>query len=166
MSSHLRSLKAAFAVPNAAVLVLVVHHVLDAVLVRHHAVWPFFEEHPWFLFTAAVTLTLTAAHVGVFAMIRCGTWPEKSSTRDRLERWDMCLFGLDGAWAGLWVLQLVVQLLLPREHRVYTADVVRILLALYSVQTCLTVPLVHYLFRDWCRRLRVSTGSMSVLGST
>jgi len=78
------------------------------------------------------------------------------------------LFGLDGAWAALWVLQLTVQAVLPDEHRAYDLDAVTVMMALYVAQALLTVPLVHYLFRSWVclveRVVVVATGPLPVLG--
>ena len=78
------------------------------------------------------------------------------------------MFGLDGAWAALWVLQLTVQAVLPDEHRAYDLDAVTVMMALYVAQALLTVPLVHYLFRSWVclveRVVVVATGPLPVLG--
>ena len=78
------------------------------------------------------------------------------------------MFGLDGAWAALWVLQLTVQAVLPDEHRAYELDAVTVMMALYVAQALLTVPLVHYLFRSWVclveRVVVVATGPLPVLG--
>ena len=78
------------------------------------------------------------------------------------------MFGLDGAWAALWVLQLTGQAVLPDDHRAYDLDAVTVMMALYVAQALLTVPLVHYLFRSWVclveRVVVVATGPLPVLG--
>ncbi len=153
-STALRALKTAFAAPNLAVAAVLTHHVIDAAIAQRNTVWPFFQQHPWFLFTAAITLALCAAHVALFAARVWwrdggGANPNDRHLRllhRRLRQWDLCLFGLDGAWAALWVLQLTVQAALPAEHRAYQLDTVVVMMALYVVQALLTVPLVYYLF--------------------
>lgn len=149
----LHALKTMFAVPNLAIAAVILHHVLDLALVRHQSVWPFFLEHPWFLFTAAVTLGLSAGHLILFTVRACdsATSSPTNRTPEQYRRWDLCLFGLDGAWAAMWILQLAVQTALPEERRAYTLDAVEWMMGLYAVQVCLTVPLVIHLFRAWLR---------------
>jgi hypothetical protein len=60
---------------------------------------------------------------------------------------------LDVAWSGVWVIQLVVQLIIPSEHRLYHVHQIQHLLALYVVQTMFTLPLIVYVYREF-QRLR------------
>jgi hypothetical protein len=146
-------------VPNIVVAVLVIHHVVEAMIVRR-SLWPFMVDHPWFLFTATVTLVLSGFHVVVYIVTLLGsrartTWgfqtlyPFVSGESMSQKRVELFLLVLDGEWSLLWVLQLFVQLLLPREHRVYATKTVYSLLALYGVQVLLAIPLVAKLYVDY-----------------
>ena len=128
-----------------------IHHMLDMLLVRNQAPWPFYQQHPFFIFTAVVSLVLTAAHLLIFVVERTGVLQKAIPPRKSRE-YQLVFFSLDGAWAVLWVLLLVVQALLPPEHRAYSLEEVAVMSVLYVLQAGVSVPLVYYLYED-CRQL-------------
>jgi hypothetical protein len=169
---HHRALKFAFAVPNIVLAVLVAHHVIDAMMhgegdgaaSADGKPWAVFTEHPWFLFTAVVAVLLAVFHVLAYSVALLGArardvwglrWLYKllykivAGQLVARVRVDLFLLVLDGAWSVLWVLQLFVQVLLPREHRVYALATVYTMMALHFAQALLAAPLVARLYEDY-----------------
>lgn len=141
---------ALFASSNAALATLFVHHVLELVIERHESPTRFYVQHPWFLFTAVVSMMLSLGHIVLMIAPRCGATPRCINTPTARKRAKVMFFSLDGAWALLWVLQLTVQSLLPKEHRAYSLEAVAAMMVLYAAQAAFSVPLVYYLYVD-CR---------------
>jgi hypothetical protein len=165
---HHRALKFAFAVPNIVVAVLVARHVIEAMMHGEGdgaasaagEPWAVFTEHPWFLFTAVIAVLLAVFHVLVYSVALLGkrardVWGLRAlynivaGELVARVRVDLFLLVLDGAWSVLWVLQLFVQLLLPREHRVYALSTVYTMMTLYLAQALLAAPLVARLYEDY-----------------
>jgi hypothetical protein len=188
---HHRALKFAFAVPNIVLAVLVAHHVIDAMMhgegdgaaSADGKPWAVFTEHPWFLFTAVVAVLLAVFHVLAYSVALLGArardvwglrWLYKllykivAGQLVARVRVDLFLLVLDGAWSVLWVLQLFVQVLLPREHRVYALATVYTMMALHFAQALLAAPLVARLYEDYRELIagvvHVATAKSDTLG--
>ena len=165
---HHRGLKVAFAVPNIVIAVLVARHVIKAMMHGEGdgaasaagKPWAVFTEHPWFLFTAVIAVLLAVFHVLAYSVALLGArardvwglrWLYKIVAGELVARVrvDLFLLVLDGAWSVLWVLQLFVQVLLPREHRVYALATVYTMMALHFVQALLAAPLIARLYEDY-----------------
>ena len=87
----------------------------------------FFIHHPWYMVTALVTVCLALEHVAGVRQCRARYCCVGGTTGE----WGRRVHEL--GWATLWMVQMAVQLLLPREHRVY-GDAAEWALAIYTFQ--------------------------------
>ena len=134
-------------VPNTAMIVVLLHQLVDVADSGTGKMWEFFKEHPWYVFTAVASVVLTSAHVFLFATKKMSTsWKIKPIERKQLE---ILLYSVDGAWGFLWVLQVIVQQLLPEDHRAFQIGELVVILVLYAVQTALDAMSVYYLYYEW-----------------
>lgn len=104
--------------------------------------WVFYTDHPWFIFTATVSVLLSLAQLAVACF---------GETRHHL-----LFLSADGTWSVLWVVQLLVQALLPASHRAYTLQTVALMGGLYALQACTEAPVALALFEDY-RALATAT---------
>jgi len=138
--------------PNMAAAVLLVHQIVDIAEAGTADMSQFFLQHPWYMFTAVVSITMTTVHV-VLAITKtrpCCSWTVVPLKHQKLE---LFFYSVDGAWGFLWVLQVVVQWLLPADHRAFTLGRTVTILLLYGTQSAIDVGCVYYLYGEWCHSL-------------
>ena len=133
-----------------ALAALFVYHLLELVIEQHETPGRFYVQHPWFLFTALVSVVLSLGHLALMVPPQCMPLAlSASDTPHARKRVEILFFSLDGAWALLWVLQCLVQALLPQENRAFSLEAVAAMMVLYALQAAFSAPLVYYLYVDW-----------------
>ena len=137
--------------PGAALGVLWVHHIVEVFVLHENSDSIHDKEQPWWFFSAFMSVLLFGFHMYVFFavllrkykiswMLYAGTHPERT---------EIFMIMLDCSWSVLWLLQLIVQLLLTRRHRLYTVRKVFVMLGLYVFQLLVAIPLLVFIFRRW-----------------
>lgn len=138
--------------PNVAAAVLLVHQIVDIAEAGTHDMSQFLWQHPWYMFTAVVSIMMTVTHL-VLAVTKtrpCCSWTLDHVKHQKLE---LLFFSVDGAWGFLWVLQVVVQWMLPADHRAFTLGRTVVILLLYGTQAAIDIACVYYLYGEWCRSI-------------
>ena len=146
--------------PGVALSVLWVHHMIELLVLRHHASLQQLM-HPWFIFSASVSFILFVFHMFVFLILSFRAYEWRSSFMF-IGKWlspqlstykeiEMFMMLLDMMWSVLWLLQLVVQLILSPRHRMYQYNSIFVMLGLYVFQIIISVPLCYLCYHKWAK---------------
>ena len=163
-----RILKVLTSVPNLVLCALWIHHLVEIFIINHH--YDIHEfSHPWFIFAATISSFLFLFHFIVFMILtfhmyryfqkgrhlKCLSWffsffSDELCTYKEIELFMMVL---DSFWNLLWILQLLIQFLLPDKNRLYPYEAIYIMFGLYLFQILFSVPLMVIVYKDW-RKLK------------
>ena len=153
-SIHLISL-----LPNIWLMFLVIQQYMDIEGMEN---FHFFEEHPWYVFTAMITFLLCSANFILWLIGYSTIWNwfhhrfhVKKSWRIEM---DFLVYSLDAAWGTMWLLQFIVQVLLPPEHRPFKLSRVASLVLVYGIKLILTI-LCCFLAYKQCANMHSVAGA-------
>jgi len=139
--------------PNIAMMVLLAQQAYDIADSGMSKIGTFLKDHPWYVFTAFVSFMLSGAHLVLFVTkiwkkksCGCCRWDIHSMLHQKME---LFFYSIDGSWGSLWVLQLVVQALLPKTHRAFTLSRISVVLVLYGLQIAVDSGCVYSAYDQW-----------------
>lgn len=162
-----------FYTPGVALGILWLHHIVEMFMLHGHDGERNYATHPWYIFAASMSVVLFVFHMYVFIAVFLRKW-DLSWCRyagKHPERTELFMLMVDISWSVLWLLQIVVQLMLTRRHRLYRVRTVLLMLGLYIFQLLVAIPLMVFIFRRWkeVRRNRAinsdSTGKVTHVAS-
>jgi len=156
-------IKAVLAVPNIMLATMFVRHLVEMALSGEQS--PFQSLlHPWMMFALLVSICMAVCHITIFVALTCTAtmstcWGFRYvhtllQSRIRHMKVELSMLVLDATWMCTWMIQLLVQVLLPPEHRLYDIHKINTLFALYAIQFVVSCPLILYVYHDYIRLVR------------
>lgn len=110
------------------------------------------RKNPYYAFTGISSFLASVFHINLllasfFCDVR-GWWswkfPAFSVKADAL-----CFYTFDYVFTYLWIMQLLVELIIPTHHRVVDIEVTASIAGLYVLQTAMCVPMLYAAYYDW-----------------
>ena len=132
--------------PNIAMAFLLVHHLVDIAEEGTKKMSAFLAQHPWYVFTSLVSVFLAVMHVFIHVVKTKRCCKVEPFKRRKIE---LLFYSVDGSWGFLWLMQVIVQWLLPEEHRAFSIGRTVAILALYGTQTLVDLLCVYYIFGEY-----------------
>ena len=140
-----------FYTPGVALGILWLHHIIEMFMLHNEGGERNDASHPWYIFAASMSVVLFTFHLYVFLAVFFRkydlAWCRFVGRHP--ERTELFMLMVDVSWSVLWLLQIVVQLMLTRRHRLYRVRTVLVMLGLYIFQLLVAIPLMVFIFRRW-----------------
>jgi len=140
-----------FYTPGIALSILWIYHIVELVYSHKH-VSSSNVYHPWYLFSASMSVFLFLFHLYVFLVVFLKS-KHLQFFQAGPEQYELFMMMLDLTWSVLWLLQLLVQLMFTHKHRLYSTTTILTMLGLYVFQIVIALPLFFTIFRHWKRGL-------------
>ena len=144
--------------PTVWLFVVLVEQSMDVNEIRSMS---FFTDHPWYVFTACISLVLCSASVWVwltswwpFAMRITSTFVQVDVNDSvAVHRWreetEVFLYALDGTWGFMWLIQFLVHVLLPRQHRAFTLTRIANIVLIYTTKCIVSIICTYYAYQKY-----------------